>query len=292
MAELRLESSGPFFSGDELGIADCMIFPVLERYRYQLPLMFEDGVQLYDNRLYPALHRWFDLLDSTPSFRERVAGDEYSWTAVTGVMMRFFGDPTPEKEVAAARADAAAARLLAQDAAGELASERARHEAARATLVNHEAIILDATSEAKSQENVPRQANAAAVDAALRLAVSALLRPGSESAVVASDDDIAAAARTVAARLSAPRDMGAEAASALRGALARVASRPMPRSESLTGAVQPQSEPREALPSGSDHRAHSRARSRSEHRRKIYPLISNISPNYVDNEFTYDKLEQ
>jgi hypothetical protein len=104
------------------------------RYRYQLPLLAEEAPLLYSPEKLPAMAKWFDALEATPSFSRRVAGDEYSWTAVTSAFLRIFAntsDPVVLEKMA--NADAAAALLLDKAAAdtGSLDDKEACLEAAK-----------------------------------------------------------------------------------------------------------------------------------------------------------------
>ena len=81
---------GPFMTGKKPAVADLMIIPMLERYRYQLPLLAgKDSPKVYGGD-YPALTSWFDAMDELPAYMNRCAGDAYSWTAVTSTFLRLF----------------------------------------------------------------------------------------------------------------------------------------------------------------------------------------------------------
>ena len=120
----------------------------------------------------------------------------------------------------------------------EVAGEKRRSREAAAKLVaNHEAVVMDCTrDDPLSQKHVGRASSPDVADAVLRHVVGLLL--SDEDAVLraregplpdvgggSTREDAARAARTVAARLCVPRDMGAPAASVLRAVLAIVADR-------------------------------------------------------------------
>jgi hypothetical protein len=103
----------------------------------------------------------------------------------------------------------------------------AKYEAAAKILSNHDAIVADCTRlDLKSQKDLPRSSDRAAADAMLRAVVRQLLAMNHEALPMDSSVDAeqaAVAAETVAARLCAPRDMGAPAAQVLRKTLAQAA---------------------------------------------------------------------
>jgi len=237
--EEHLAGGGPFLLGKELSAADLMAVPMLERYGFQLPY-FAAELQIRDPARWPAIAGWFDAMEARPAYSERVVGDEYSWTAVAPVLMRIFSGQNGTLEgPAAARAqvaDAAAANILEslEENAEVLLSgapKSARLEAAEKLLANHEAVVDDATAlEPKSQKELLRldPSKRLTVDAVLRAAAGVLLsgeKPGDAAPREDSEGaglqpaDVSAACRYIAARLCAPRDMSAPAATALRAAL-------------------------------------------------------------------------
>ncbi|CAE8743865.1 unnamed protein product [Polarella glacialis] len=236
--DAHLASGGPFLLGSEVSAADLMAVPMLERYGFQLPY-FAAELQIRNPERWPSLARWFDSMEQQPAYGDRVAGDIYSWTAVAPVLMRMFGGQNGTLEGAAAdraaKAEQAASELLATvernaEAVVGSATLAARLEAARKLLSNHAAVVRDAiNTEPKSQKELQRlhPSKAPAVDTALRAAVTSLLAGSLPLEVPAVDAegaavqpaDLAHACRYVAARLSAPRDMGAPAAVVLRGVL-------------------------------------------------------------------------
>lgn len=218
---------GPFACGDSLSAPDLMLVPMMERYRFQLALMAGPTTPaIYGNPKLPGVTRWFDALDEVPAYRRRVAGDAYSWTAVTSTFLRLFAANSTSPEDLA-RADAAADGLLTSgvDQAWGAASTDwdagAALQAARKLIANNAAIVADATNaDPKSQQDVPRvlaDGGVAEVDEMLRATTHALLT--GEAPAAANSPVQAAAARVVATRLCAPRDMGAPAARLLRSAL-------------------------------------------------------------------------
>lgn len=235
-----------FRLGADFTAADAIMIPALERWRIQLPLAVD--VDILEGR--PALTKWFEAVDSYAPYSERVMGDEYSWTATNSMFLRIFGGGEDEPEVAAAirRSDDAAARLTESFAAKAAEEREGDHdddddvgtkkkfsrEAASKLVSNREAVIADCTREdPKSQRHLGRASDVDAADVALRIVVGVLLSEGDpiararESTLPDMENakDGASAARTVAARLCVPRDMGAPAASILRAVLAIVADR-------------------------------------------------------------------
>lgn len=258
---------GPFLAGAHVSYVDLMAIPMLERYRYQLQFLAgADAPQLYDHAAFPGLAGWYDAMDGLEAFSGRVAGDAYSWLAVTSTFLRLFAkDSTPLDVLAAADAAAEAALLQAADpaataggggaglssAAADTATNAnaAALEAARKLVANHAAIVKDATkADPQSQKHLPRVATAGSdfggdfggatsVDTVLRATAASLLRrsegPGAGGAagtelavelVHPADSTAKAAARYVASRLCAPRDMSAPAAALLRTSLMATAT--------------------------------------------------------------------
>jgi len=229
---------GLFRLGKDFTAVDALMMPTLERWRYQLPLTTD--IDILEGR--PALKTWFSAMDSFEPYANRVAGDEYSWTATNSMFLRYFGGGEDKPEVAAAikRADDAAeslSSLFAENAVKEEVGKPYSTEAAAKLVTNHEAVIKDCTrDDPKSQQNVGRASNSDAADTMLRYVASLLLSDDdtvlhAKEALLLdvenkeSAKDAATAARTVASRLCVPRDMSAPAASILRAALAIVADR-------------------------------------------------------------------
>lgn len=239
-ALLENTNGGGFRLGRDFTAVDAIMIPMLERWRYQLPIT--TNIDILEGR--PGLAKWFEEMDSYEPYSSRVAGDEYSWTATNSMFLRYFGGGEDKPEVAAAiqRADSAAERLAAsfvgmavQEGVGD--NKKYSKEAAAKIVSNHEAVVKDCTrEEPKSQQHIERAANPDAADAMLRYVASLLL--SSKDTVLEAKEaplldmenkdsakDAAAAARVVASRLCVPRDMSAPAASILRAVLATVADR-------------------------------------------------------------------
>ena len=249
---------GPFMLGDAFSLVDAAHVPFLERWAVQLPLTA--GFHLRGDGdggagRWPRIDGWFDAMDGLPYYSEVVKGDAYSWAAAVSTFMRIFsgGDPTkmdgkPDERMRAADAAAAAALKRAPDAAAALPAPRraaAKAEAARRLIANHAAVVDGVGDDAapKSQPQLKRldADEADAADATLRAAAERLLMSPTAAALdgggrspwdeVDGDDagspataaSCARAARYVAARTCAPRDMGAEAAAALRAELLAIA---------------------------------------------------------------------
>lgn len=228
---------GAFRLGKDFSGVDGIMVPTLERWRYQLPLTTD--IDILEDR--PALKAWFDSMDSFEPYANRVAGDEYSWTATNSMFLRYFGGGEDKPEVAAAikRADDAAESLSSVFSENAVKEEDGKYskEAAAKLVTNHEAVVNDCTrDDPKSQQNIGRASNSDAADAMLRYVASLLLSDddtvlqATEASLLNFEDkesakDAAIAARTVASRLCVPRDMSAPAASILRAVLAIVANR-------------------------------------------------------------------
>eukprot|EP00747_Dinoflagellata_sp_TGD_P167387 gnl/TRDRNA2_/TRDRNA2_191727_c0_seq1.p1 gnl/TRDRNA2_/TRDRNA2_191727_c0~~gnl/TRDRNA2_/TRDRNA2_191727_c0_seq1.p1 ORF type:complete len:555 (-),score=111.14 gnl/TRDRNA2_/TRDRNA2_191727_c0_seq1:29-1453(-) len=234
--DAALAAEGPFLVGPHLTGADAALIPMMERYRWQLP--FTGDLNIYDDR-WPAVKRWFDAMDTLPSYRDGAMGDEVSWTLVTSTFLRFFasgsnGTLSDATKATIAKADKAANELLiraeANAASDAAAAPRDAAIAAASKLIqNHEAVVADAAAgdtESKSQKDLDRLPSTAApvVDHVLRNAAARLLGLTPEPVAPAEATVAADAARFVAQRLCAPRDMSAPAAKALRAALLQEAA--------------------------------------------------------------------
>eukprot|EP00531_Pseudo-nitzschia_arenysensis_P004020 CAMPEP_0116131766 /NCGR_PEP_ID=MMETSP0329-20121206/9185_1 /TAXON_ID=697910 /ORGANISM="Pseudo-nitzschia arenysensis, Strain B593" /LENGTH=492 /DNA_ID=CAMNT_0003626227 /DNA_START=297 /DNA_END=1775 /DNA_ORIENTATION=- len=238
----QAEASGTekcFRLGTEFTGVDAMMIPTLERWRYQLPL--SANLDILENR--NNIKNWFDAMDSYEAYTERVAGDEYSWTAAASMFLRYFGggEDKPKVAEAIARADAAAEQLAKEFIAADIEGtdkQDAALEAAAKLISNHEAVVADCVKEEPlTQKNIPRATGADTADRLLRHVSSVLLQiaaePSSLTETSASelvedcDADAtvqgALALQTVSKRLCVPRDMGAPSAALLRGILSSVA---------------------------------------------------------------------
>merc|ERR1712071_261281 len=186
----------------------------------------------------PNLSKWFEAMDDIGPYKNRVAGDEYSWTATNSMFLRFFGsrnsddkdDNTAQK---IQRSDDKAQELVNSFHTYTTENELFALEAATKLISNHEAVIADCTGTPPvvSQNHIPRTNETAVADEVLRLASSILLSPMAVqsaqtiSLTTDSPDISAKIAQTVAQRLCVPRDMGAPAAAILRSVLCTVAHR-------------------------------------------------------------------
>jgi len=226
------ESKGPFRLGEDFTGMDAIMVPTLERWRYQLPLTA--GMDILENR--PHLEKWFTSMESFSPYGERVAGDKYSWTATNSMFLRYFGGGEDKPEVAEAiRRTDIVAEELTKSFSNDPVDDNFAVEAAAKLISNHDAVIKDCTREDPlSQKDVPRGNDEEAADAVLRYVASIMLSPSPSEAVNSaplldiSTDKVqgaSRAARTVAARLCVPRDMGAPAAKIFRKVLATVADR-------------------------------------------------------------------
>ena len=234
------KNGGPFLLGAKVSGIDLQIVPAMERWRYQLPLAKD--MHIMDGR--PNIQKWFeDGMDKLPAYADRVAGDEYSWTAVSSYFLKIFmgngGDPSPASLEAIKRSDEAANALTAAfieggsnspSAKSTLKSEEIARLAASKIISNHENIIADCTSDKpKSQTDMKRATSPNSADTALRAIACQLLNqtkkmkyPDFETPEDAMD--AALALRTIAGRLCVPRDMGAPAAAELRKVLSIMAN--------------------------------------------------------------------
>ena len=213
---------GPFING-AMTAADLELIPTMERFAHQLAVLKPDFPEMTAGR--PALATWFDAVARDPAYATRVAGDAYSWTAVTSSFLRIFAKEEDEETAAKiARADAAAAALLVACRAdgAAFACADARADAADALEKNRARVAADAADpKPKTQAHVPRCLGVRSADRAIDVTLRAL-RSGDLGDAL--DGDARVAATAIAARLCAPRDMGAPAAAALRHALLRLAA--------------------------------------------------------------------
>lgn len=234
------KDAGPFALGSSVSGIDVEIVPVLERWRYQMPIT--NGMDITDGGRRKCIQRWYDAMDQFEPYINRVKGDEYSWTAVAAFFVRIFGNSgedglTDEMQEAINRAEAAA------DALTEKFTQPDEYpintsfaiEAASKIIANHKAIVSDCTNaEPKSQKEVTRANDAHAADMVLRAVANNLLMQQTQSngdSVLISpkfdsadqSKDAILSARTVATRLCVPRDMGGPAASVLRRELVKTA---------------------------------------------------------------------
>jgi len=227
-------SGGPFVRGGELSAADLALAPTLERFGEQLKVLKPEFPALDAGR--PAITRWSEAMDLEPAYTRRVKGDAYSWTAVTSSFLRIFANASDaETQAKIAKADKAAAALLAESRADATAldDKAACAEAVAALSKNRKNVARDAAdSSPKTQPHVKRAKTAQAAEEAIDAALVVL---DGGKARVSGEAKVAAAA--IAARLCAPRDMGAPAAAALRHTLLVLAEK-KPRGSRLLKALQ------------------------------------------------------
>uniref|UniRef100_A0A7S2XX44 GST N-terminal domain-containing protein n=1 Tax=Fibrocapsa japonica TaxID=94617 RepID=A0A7S2XX44_9STRA len=229
---------GSFILGKEFTGLDAIAVPMLERWRHQLPLSNE--LDILAGR--DGISAWFDAMDSFAPYKERVAGDKYSWSAVTSFFLKIFGsgsDPSAETLAAMERAEKATVELMsgfssqvpteAVVVTTDIDSQKkATLEAAKRLILNHNAVIADCTNpDPKTQADLNRATDdgaAEVADIALRALAASLLNDDSSVAQVPPElaestekSEVAAKAmRVIAGRLCVPRDMGAPAAGILR----------------------------------------------------------------------------
>merc|ERR1719321_207221 len=176
-------------------------------------------------------------MDKEPAYTRRVKGDAYSWTAVTSSFLRIFANASDASTQAKiAKADAAAAALLAESRADATAldDKAAVAEAIAALSKNRKNVARDASDASpKTQPHVKRAKTVQAADEAIDAALARLA--GEDTKRLSKDAKTAASA--IAARLCAPRDMGAPAAAALRHTLLVLAEK-KPRGSRLLKALQ------------------------------------------------------
>jgi glutathione S-transferase len=240
--------NGPFRLGKEFTGVDAEMIPSLERWRYQLPL--SKDVDILEGR--PALKIWFEAMEAFEPFGERASGDEYSWIATNVQFARIFGKEGDADTMAQIeKSESAAFKLVDgfRDAFAVKDDEcegRFALEAAAKVISNHAGIAKDCTNgDPKSQKNISRAASVETAEKML-LVVARILLKGDDAVkearsitkaslledmgfVVGDGDDerldAANAAKTVATRLCAPRDMSAPAAKILRAVLMIVAEK-------------------------------------------------------------------
>merc|ERR1719464_1166649 len=183
------DGGGCFRLGKDFSGVDATMIPTLERWRYQLPMT--KNLDVTRNRIH--LQNWFNHLDSFPPYADRVAGDRYSWTAVTSTFLRYFGSDDPELQSKVQRADDVADGLTKSFVSSlETSNYKDRRplfafEAATKLITNHEAVVDDCRDdgtgrESLSQKHIPRAScDRDTVDLLLRYVASILLQIASES---------------------------------------------------------------------------------------------------------------
>lgn len=253
------EGGGPFLCGGSVGLADATYLPFLERWAVQLPLTSGFALRPEEGEppRWPQIEGWFVAMAEEPAYA-RVRGDTYSWSAAVAAFQRIFatnGTLSDAQRAVSRRADGAAALELRRSAQAA-PSAAAALAAAEKIIANWEAVVADATAaEPLSQANLQRleEEDGAAVELLLADCAARLLQcagrwedeAGGEPAAEGGEEEEeeralceaellgleplehkvrADAARLVSARLCAPRDMGADAAEAMRGVLMAMAS--------------------------------------------------------------------
>ena len=232
-------SGGPFRLGSEFSGIDALMVPLLERWRYQLPLKSVSPVDMLEGR--PFVQKWFEGMESYAPYSDRVMGDRYSWVGANALFVNYFGGTDEE----IAKSENTALELIEtfkpESAQVEIkCEERFALEAARKIVGNHEGIVKDCSNkEPKSQKFIIRSQDEDNADHVLQFAVQLLLEgddaissafskpitPALEDMSKEQKDDAVMAAKTVASRLCVPRDMSAPAANILRAVLMIVSDR-------------------------------------------------------------------
>jgi hypothetical protein len=227
---------GPNVSG-----IDIKIIPAMERLRYQLPITVD--MNIMEGR--PNLQKWFEEgMHSLGGYANRVAGDKYSWTAVSSFFLKllsdnFNGELTPDAAAAVERSKESAAALVkgfseeptyTVTKGSTLSKEEITRSAVSKIIANHDNVIKDCTSsDPKTQTDLKRANSSDSADIALRAVAMNLLNEGegetSYPSFESTEDalDAAVAMKTIAQRLCVPRDMGGPSAAVLRKTLMAVA---------------------------------------------------------------------
>ena len=221
---------------DEISGLDVEAVPTLERWRYQLPLT--KNMDITDGR--PNIKKWFAALDQYQPYVERVAGDEYSWTAVASTFLKLFGSNkdglSQETKDTIAKVEKEADDLRSKfqlnphdsDLFTKELLEDGGVEAAAKLIQNHDAIVKDCTNKGpKSQEDLGRAEDEKNADWVVRTVAAKLLGVTSTDSTESFDldeNDAAKAAKIISSRLCVPRDMGSPAAAVLRYELANLLS--------------------------------------------------------------------
>ena len=241
-AFIASNEGGPFILGSKVSGIDVQIIPAMERLRYQLPITVD--MNIMEGR--PNLQKWFEEgMDTLGAYANRVAGDKYSWTAVSSFFLKVFsskgpnGEVSSETAVAIKRSDESAAALVkgfseeptyTVTKGSTLSKEEITRSAVSKIIANHDNVIKDCTSsDPKTQTNLKRANSSDSADIALRAVAMNLLNEGegetSYPSFESTEDalDAAVAMKTIAQRLCVPRDMGGPSAAVLRKTLMAVA---------------------------------------------------------------------
>ena len=214
--EARLAASeGPWFE-DEYGVLDIALWPVLERM--QAGLAAFRGYSIRDAPSFPAVGAWLRAMAARPAVAQ-VASDD-------GTLIRLFSRVF----------GMGGARSFGTDAGAPAAGSEAAREAAAKLVANRQAVRDDILQHAQLEDGTAALTpsdTSEVVDLALALVAARLAdeAPPDVAALLADAEERAAAGVVACAalaflraRVSAPRDMTAAAAAALRAACAAESS--------------------------------------------------------------------
>jgi glutathione S-transferase len=231
MEQALATSGGPFLLGAELGTADLVFVPYVERMNASLA--YYKGYML--RRQHPAIDRWFRALEARDTYLGTQSDFHTHCHDLPPQMGGCHANGSAEQRQLAARIDAGPWPILEEQHADPETSEPRPEEAgaiALARVLRHRHTLL--------QRN---PLGAAAFDPALRSALSRLVL-GTATAPPAGS---AAGLRHLRDRISVPRDMPLHAGRALRSALEATAAAD-PLSPSGQGEAIPQQHRRDQDP--------------------------------------------
>ena len=237
-------NGGPFILGSKVSGVDCLITSWFERWYYQLPITL--GVNIMEGR--PNLLKWFrEGMGTLDAYVNRVAGDQYSWTAVLHFLLTQFGEKNKEgadaPQIVATKEKVNATALQLTSSfdlertewaipdGTSLSSQEVARRAAAKILSNYTRIVEDCTYDKtpKTQTHIARASSQKNADIALRAVVASLLHDENTVGPVLGSkeeaEDAAKALTTIANRLCVPRDMGAPSAAALRRVLMKTSKK-------------------------------------------------------------------
>jgi len=202
MAQALERCSGPFLLG-ELSTADLVFVPYVERM--SASLAYFKGYLL--RRRHPAIDRWFEGLEQRPAYLGSQSDFHTHAHDLPPQMGGCHASGTAEQRALAARIDRGPWPILGPHALDPETSQPAPPEAAAlalARVVRHRQPLLDRYDRGDG-----------AFDQSLRAALSHLIGSGPSAPPAGT----AAALRSLAQRISVPRDMPLHAARRLRQAL-------------------------------------------------------------------------